>query len=382
MYRHTLIRTWSGIILCLLISSQYSLAQNRQDEYESNSVIIQFRSSESPGDAQTTEKRLLSELSSAVRSLTALSKSSAEIKRIIPEKQLALIEIPEGTVDDVIELFKDNPDILSISPNYRLTLYQQLPELPKIPEDLLYSWGLQKIQAQEAWSIETGSDVVVGVIDTGVDWNHEDLGDNIWINPGEIRNNNIDDDNNGYVDDIVGWDFGDNDNDPTDEDGHGTHVAGTLGARGDNGIGITGVNWAVKIVPLKIMNSSGVMSVYGAIEAINYAANMGIKISNNSWGHTDTRHNDEPLRRAIADAGIKGHLFIAAAGNDNKDNDGLKTFPASFDLDNIISVAATTPSDRLAGFSNWGRFSVDLGAPGTSIPSTWPNNQLMLRSER
>jgi subtilisin family serine protease len=226
------------------------------------------------------------------------------------------------------------------------------------------------IDAPEAWDIETGDpNQVIGVIDTGVDYNHPDLVGNIWTNPGEIPGNGIDDDGNGYPDDVRGWDFAYGDNDPMDLQSHGTHVAGTIAAKGNNGVGVTGVNWDAKILPIKFLDDGGSGYTSNAILSLNYATANGVKITNNSWGGGGY---DQGLYDAINSAGQQGALFIAAAGNWSDNNDINPFYPASYDLPNIISVAATDHNDGLAYFSHYGPNSVDLGAPGVNIYSTTP----------
>jgi hypothetical protein len=237
------------------------------------------------------------------------------------------------------------------------------------------------IKATSAWSKNRGSrSVKVGVIDTGIDYNHPDLSQNIWTNPGESgldtqgrdkRSNLVDDDGNGYVDDFHGWDFVNNDNDPMDDHSHGTHVAGTIGAVGNNGVGIVGVNWEVSLVPLKFLDLNGSGSLADAVKAIEYATMMNIPITNNSWGGGGY---DATLEAAIKAAGDKGFLFVAAAGNWGMDNDGpYPSYPASYQSDNILSVAAVDIlTGALADFSNFGATSVHLAAPGVSVYSTKP----------
>ena len=242
------------------------------------------------------------------------------------------------------------------------------------PNDPLYGqlWGMAKINAPAAWDVSTGSaGVVVGDIDTGIDYNHPDLAANIWVNPGEIAGNGLDDDGNGYIDDIRGWDWVSNDNNPMDDHGHGTHTSGTVGARGNNGVGVTGVNWNVRIAGLKFLNAQGSGSTSNAIKALQYATGEGIRITNNSWGGGGY---SQALYDAIAGARAAGGLFIAAAGNDSFDNDLLPHYPSSYDLDNVIAVASTTSTDGMSSFSNYGATSVDLGAPGSGILSTTPGN--------
>jgi subtilisin family serine protease/uncharacterized protein YhfF len=230
------------------------------------------------------------------------------------------------------------------------------------------------IDAPEAWSTTTGSSsVVVAVIDSGVDTNHPDLAANIWTNPGEscpgCATDGVDNDGNGYVDDVHGWDFVNDDNNPFDDHGHGTHVAGTIGAVGSNGLGVTGVNWNVQIMPLKFIGANGQGTADDAVRAILYATRMGAVVSNNSWGGEEF---SQALEDAIADADAHGSLFVAAAGNSAKNADTTPDYPSGFDLPNVLTVGATDQNDVRAWFSNYGKRSVDLAAPGTNIYSTWP----------
>ncbi len=236
-------------------------------------------------------------------------------------------------------------------------------------------WHLDQIKAPDAWEFETGSEsVVVGVIDTGAQTGHPDLEDNIFINPGEIAGNGIDDDSNGFVDDVSGWDFLDDDAIPNDLTGHGTHVSGLAGATGNNGIGTAGAAWNIKVLPLKVGDSTG-LSSSAIAEALRYVSNLegaGINIvaTNNSYG-SSTPNN--VARTEIQNHEIAGILFVAAAGNDGEDIDaqGNSQFPAGFPEDNVISVANSTQGDDLDFGSNFGSESVDLAAPGKEVYSTY-----------
>jgi subtilisin family serine protease len=258
------------------------------------------------------------------------------------------------------------------------------------PNDPLFSlqWGLNNtgqtvngdpgtanadMDGPEAWDFVTGGNFVVGMADSGIRRTHEDLSANIWTNPGEIAGNGRDDDGNGYVDDTWGWDFWNNDNNPSDDNGHGSHTAGTVGAVGNNGRGVAGVCWSVKMAGLKIGSASGSISTSAAVSALNYCRGKGIRLSNHSWGGGGFSSS---LNTAITNARTAGHLLICAAGNGGADgrgdnNDSVPQYPASYTQDNIISVAALDNDDRLAGFSNYGATSVDVGAPGVMIASTY-----------
>ena len=307
-------------------------------------------------------------------------------------------QIPSGTVEQTISAYKDDPRFEYIEPDYIITLEdvekpssatessEKITPQATTPNDPGYSqlWGLNNtgqsagtadadIDAPEAWDIQKGNqNLVIGVIDTGVDYNHPDLVGNIWTNPGEIAGDGIDNDNNGYIDDTRGWDFAYNDNNPMDGHGHGTHVSGTIAGKGNNGVGVTGVAWNAKIMPLKMFDDTGSGGyTSNAILAINYATAKGVKLTNNSWGGGGY---SQALSDAINTAGQQGALFIASAGNATQNTDVTPSYPASYNLSNIISVASTTRTDGLSYFSNYGATTVDLGAPGSDIYSAWPNS--------
>jgi len=294
------------------------------------------------------------------------------------------IEIADGeNLQSALKELRSRPDVLYAEPDYRVRL-QRTPNDPNFNR----LWGMNNvgqtnglvdadIDAVEAWEkiygsgeiVASASPNIVAVIDTGVDYNHPDLAGNMWTNVAEIPGNGRDDDQNGYIDDIHGYDFVNRDGDPMDDHFHGTHVAGTIGAIGDNRIGIAGVNWSVQIMALKFLAADGGGYISDAIAALNYAVRNGAKISNNSWGGGG---HSQALLDAIRAAGNKNHIFVAAAGNESNDNDRFAAYPASYNLPNIISVAALDHQDQLANFSNYGRNSVDVGAPGVDIYSTFP----------
>ncbi len=224
------------------------------------------------------------------------------------------------------------------------------------------------IDAAKAWQIETGSsDILVAVIDTGVNWRHPDLVDNIYTNMAELNGQpNVDDDGNGYVDDVHGYDFAANDGDPMDVYGHGTHVAGTIGASGNNGNGITGVAWKVKILPIRFLGDDGSGTLENAVKSIDYATRMGAKITSNSWGGGGF---SQTLLDSIERSRQAGILFVAAAGNSGQDTDSSPEYPAGYQVDNVISVAAIDPSGAVADFSNFGKTTVHIAAPGVNISS-------------
>ena len=288
------------------------------------------------------------------------------------------------TVDAAIGKLRRNPNVEYAEPNYELHA-DVVPNDPRFNEMYaLRNTGQtggtagDDIHAALAWDQYTGDpNIKVGVIDTGVDYNHPDLAANVWTNPGEIPGNNIDDDHNGYVDDVHGYDFANNDGDPFDDNGHGTHTSGTIAAVGNNNVGVVGVNWNAKIVAIKFLSASGSGSTAGAISGVQYAITVGVKLTSNSWGGGGF---SQALLDAINAAGAAGQLFVAAAGNSSQNTDATPSYPASYDTPYIISVAATDHNDNLASFSNYGATTVDLGAPGVNILSTLPGNSYGLLS--
>lgn len=242
-------------------------------------------------------------------------------------------------------------------------------------------WGINKIASSKAWDLTIGKrNIVIAVIDTGIDYNHPDIKNNYWVNAGEFgldslgrnkKTNGIDDDKNGYIDDYHGWDFANNDNDPMDDNRHGTHCAGTIGAEGNNNTGLVGVNWKVSLVGLKFLNGGGTGSLSNAVKAVNYSTDLGVFLSSNSWGGGGF---SQTMKDAIERAHEAGILFIAAAGNSGTNNDTLPHFPSNYQVPNIIAVAATNSDDQLAGFSQYGANTVHLAAPGKHILSTTPQN--------
>jgi subtilisin family serine protease len=288
-------------------------------------------------------------------------------------------KLPTGlSTAQAIARQRGNPHIEYIEPNY-IVRADRAPDDPDYPPQ----WGLHNtgqsggtpgadISAEAAWEITTGSRaVVVAVLDTGVAYLHADLWENIFVNANEIPGNGVDDDGNGYVDDVHGWNFVYDNNNPFDDSSHGTHVAGIIGATGNNGIGIAGVAWEVSILPIKFLDEQGYGSTADAVASIEYATMMGADITNNSWG--GYAGFSGALLDAIDAAAAQEVLFVASAGNYNGDIDTLHHYPASFPSPGIIAVTATSQADLLWGGANYGPSSVDLAAPGVGILSTVPN---------
>ncbi len=275
-----------------------------------------------------------------------------------------------ANVDAVAAFYAAQPDVVSAAPDRIVKLNRTFND-----PSLSAQSGLVNIDAATAWNRQTGTrNTIVAVIDTGVDYRHSDLAANIWVNTGEIAGNGLDDDHDGYIDDVYGYDFANNRGDPIDTDSHGTHIAGIIGAVGNNGIGISGVNPNTRIMPLKFIGDDGTGFTSNAVRALDYAVSHGAKVANASWGGGDI---DSTLSAAIARAGAAGLIFVAAAGNDGSNNDVRPFYPGSYiaSLPNIVTVAASDSSDTLASFSNIGANTVTLSAPGVSILSTLPNNR-------
>ncbi|CAG0982317.1 serine protease [Geobacteraceae bacterium] len=315
---------------------------------------------------------------SEARRMAGHSRHGSKRKKEFRDLHMEQVKIRPGlSVEKAIREFEADGDVEYAEPNYVLKA-TNVPTDPKF-----YStWGLTKINAPAAWDNTTGSaGVVVAVIDSGIDYNHPDLKANMWVNQSELTGRpGVDDDGNGAVDDIYGYNAVSNSGNPMDDNGHGTHVAGTIGGVGNNGIGVAGVNWSVRIMACKFLAASGSGYTSDAIECLQYIKKMksrGVNIvaTNNSWGGAG-------YSRALSDAinAQRDILFIAAAGNAASNNDTTATYPAGYNLPNVIPVAATTSSDGLASFSNYGRRSVLVGAPGYSILSTYPNNRYVSMS--
>ena len=369
----------STVLVCLLLSSAlWSFASDIRNKARSP-----FRPSYVHGE-------LLVKYKPAARAVTsAYFRTRWGVSTLRTFKAIGVhhVKLPKGmTVEQGLEIYKDDPQVEYAEPNYLRyatsttpddTFFTELWGFNNTGQDVNGTSGTADadIDAPEAWAIITGSsNVVIAVIDSGIDFNHPDLAPNIWQNPGETPDNTIDDDGNGYDDDVRGWDFVDNHNNPMDldSDGHGTHVAGTIAAKGNNTAGITGVCWTATIMPLRFLDASGSGTVADEVEAIDYAVNNGAKIINASFGDYNYSQTEYD---AISRANAAGVLLVAAVGNDGINDDIFPNYPSNYDLDNIISVAATDQNDSLAWFSNYGPISVDVAAPGTDTYSSKPSDQ-------
>jgi len=342
--------------------AQAALARNNTLDADPGTILVRF------------DPRLSAQGRGVARA--AVASRAVEQYHLVPGLELIEVSVPAA---QAIARYRATPGVLYAEPNYVV----HASTTPNDPNFGLL-WGMNNtgqtvngatgtanadINAPEAWTTFTGDpNFVIANIDSGVNMNHPDIAANIWTNPGEIAGNAIDDDGNGYIDDINGWNFVSGNNNPTDDNGHGTHTAGSTGAVGNNGVGVSGVAWQCKLVPLKFLNSAGSGYTSDAMLAIQYCTGKGIKVSNNSWGGGGF---SQAMFDAINASKAVGHVFVAAAGNSGANIDASPSYPASYNLDNIISVAATDSRDLRASFSNYGATTVDIGAPGVNILSTY-----------
>lgn len=353
-------------------------------------VLVKFR----PGVKLSEIKRI------AARNNDRVEDEIESVKNLV-----AIDDLDNLNAKQVAEMYASMTDLVVYAePNYEIKLEQEnyadvptlvgdididtLDDKASAPNDPMFSeqWALNNegqgggkakahLDALKAWLKTQGSeDIVVAVLDTGVDYTHQDLITNMWLRPENVPA--YTDDEIGTIDDKNGFNADENSGDPMDQNGHGTHCAGVIGAEGNNNLGIAGINWKVEIMPLKFLGRGGFGSTKNAIEAINYAidrkkAGVNVRVINASWGSTQY---SKALEDAIRAAGEQGILFVAAAGNDSTDNDNRPHYPSNYDLPNVISVAALDRNDTLASFSNYGAKTVHIAAPGKDIVSTWLND--------
>ncbi len=367
----------------------YSSSQNRdyrtddaadetgQQDNAKAEILVRFRAGVTQSAIESIAQRLNDQVEDQIESVSGLE----------------VIEDEDGKdAESVVAQYRALPEVEYAEPNTEIKLdHDDSGRKHTHADDEMFfrQWGLVNggqnggvagadISAMRAWALTTGSNqVVVAVLDSGVDYSHPDLANNIWTRPPIIMAYRDDDlTPEGPVDDVHGFNVVEDNGDPMDDNGHGTHCAGIIGAEGGNGIGIAGVNWNVKIMPLKFMDADGVGTTKDAIEAINYVidrkrAGVNVRIISASWGSTaKSRALEDVIRRA----GEEGILFVAAAGNASSDNDQNPHYPSSYNLGNVISVAALNRKDELASFSNYGAKSVHIAAPGAEILSTYLNN--------
>ncbi len=318
----------------------------------------------------------------AVRSRALHDRLGTRVRKAFPALGgLEVIELPAGlTVDRALALYRESGLYAYAEPDRIYRIETTTPNDPLFVDGTL--WGLNNsgqsggaadadVDAPEGWEIRTSANAtLVAVIDTGIRYTHQDLAANMWVNPGESgggkETNGVDDDGNGYIDDVHGINAITGSGDPNDDNSHGTHCAGTIGGVGNNGVGITGVAWNVRLMACKFLDGAGMGSTSDAIACVDYARLHGAKVMSNSWGGTGFSQALLDAIEAARDAGI---LFVAAAGNNATDNDGGDHYPSNYVADNVVAVAATTRTDGLASYSSYGYGFVDLAAPGSDIQS-------------
>jgi len=329
--------------------------------YKAGEILVRFKSDAPPGDIAALHRRLGSRMLARLNS-----------------RRLEKIAVAEGMNEAEAVARYMTSNLVENTERHALRYPLEIPSDPLFDQQ----WGLERISAPAGWKFTTGDgEVIVAVVDSGVDYSHPDLSQNIWINTAEFgKTAGVDDDGNGYIDDIFGWDFAgttfpsSGDPDPADSavSGHGTHVAGIVAARGDNNEGVSGTAWQLKIMALKVKpDDSEFFELFSVIEALDYARQKGAKVVNCSFGG-ETNSDEE--RNAFQDLEAAGILAVCAAGNGGEDLDaaGNDLYPAEYDFSNILTVTAATQSDSLAYFSNYGLTAVDVAAPGVSIKSTVP----------
>lgn len=352
------------------LDAQSIISQMEKSKYIEGEVLVKFKS------GTLTASSLKTHQSIGAKVLKSF--------KIVPN--LELVKLPANTsLKDAVIKYMADPLVEYAEPNYIRRVSATIPN----DQYFHQQWALHNtgtfasgsagadIKAVQAWDVHTGNgEIVIAVLDTGIDYNHAEFSGNIWINTGEIPNNGIDDDGNGKIDDWRGWNFFSNNNNSNDDHGHGTFVSGIIGAKGNNLIGIAGMMWNVKIMPLKFLDRNGEGTIADEIAAIQYAISKGAKIINASYsgGSFSQAEND-----AIVSANTAGILVMAAAGNGGNDdigdnNDFFPEYPASYNLPNILAIAATDQNDRIASFSNFGLNSVHVAAPGVYILSTVPTS--------
>ena len=362
-------------LLPLLANASVEFNVTEQAAHKADSVIVVYKNNASIFQKRAARNLVLARISD-------LNRNEIDDKyRHILNGRMANYKLNNISVKVALEKLRKHPAVLYAEPDYIVTV-------GATPDDSQFSelWGMHNtgqtggsddadIDAPEAWDISTGShDVVVGIIDTGIDHSHPDLAANMWVNPGEIAGDGIDNDNNGYIDDIHGINAITDAGDPMDDAGHGSHVAGTIGAVGNDGQGVVGVNQNVSMVGCKFITSEGTGSTSDAIKCIDYMIalknnGVNLRVTNNSWGGVG---QSQALSDAITSSEQADILFVAAAGNDGVDNDVSPHYPSNYEHESILSVASTTHTDAMSGFSQWGLTSVDMGAPGSAILSTVP----------
>ena len=373
-------KEWRSAVRIMPGASEPSVVfdPNQIDETRENSapeVLVKFRQGVSAEAINQITARLNDRVEDEIESVPGLS---------------AIDDLDNVEAESIAAEYRELPEVEYSEPSYEISLNHDGGGFEHLhPNDIRFSeqWALDNdgrnggkegadVGALRAWVTTTGDDdIVVAVLDSGVDYTHSDLQNNIWVRPDSVKQ--YEDRELGSIEDIHGYNAVENTGDPMDENGHGTHCAGIIGAEGGNEIGISGINWKVKIMPLKFMNAGGFGTAKNAIEAINYVidrkrAGVNVRVISASWG---TRLPSRALEDVIRKAHEAGILFVAASGNDGANTDQMAQYPAGYTLGNLISVAALNRQDQLASFSNYGVKTVHVAAPGANILSTWLGNE-------
>jgi serine protease len=362
-------------LLPLFANASLDLSSKEGLTYKSDSIIVVYKDSASKFDRRAARSIVRAKISD-------LNNDEIDDKyRNLKKGRIAKFTLDNISVKSALEKLRKNPAVLYAEPDY-------IVHASVTPDDSSFAdlWGMNNtgqsggvadadIDAPEAWDISMGShDVIIGVIDTGVDHTHPDLMANVWTNPAEISGDGIDNDGNGFIDDMHGINAITGVGDPMDDAGHGSHVSGTIGATGNNGLGVVGVNHNVSIIGCKFLSASGSGSLSDALTCIDYFVDLknngiNVRATNNSWGGGGF---SQALSDAITSSEEANILFVAAAGNDAYDNDAQSSYPSGYPHDSVLAVASTTRTDSMSSFSQWGLTTVDLGAPGSDILSTVP----------
>ena len=364
-------------VLPILASAATDTQTVKSTPYHDDSIIVVYKKDMSKADKKSARDLVFAKISDLN------SDEVDDAYRNILSGRIANFKLDNMSTKDALKKIRNHPAVLYAEPDY-------IVGIAGIPDDSRFSelWGMHNtgqtggvddadIDAPEAWEISTGTkDVVVGVIDSGVDHSHPDLIDNMWVNPGEIAGDGIDNDGNGYIDDIHGINAITNSGDPMDDNGHGTHVAGTIGATGNNSEGVVGVNHTTSMVGCKFLSAAGTGSSSDAIKCIDYMVGLknngvNLRVINNSWGGGGF---SQAVHDSITASELADMLFVAAAGNDAVDNDANPHYPSSYDHDSILAIAGTNHTDGMYSDSQWGLTSVDMAAPARNVLSTVPGN--------
>ena len=361
-----------ALLLCLSTAIVVP-GQEKYERYVPDEILIKV-------DSSAAAKRSIESL---------ISDGASVVEKIGVDRDWERIKLPSGVaVEDAVRQYQKLDGVIFVQPNY----YYRLAVTPNDPQFVNSGmYGLSKISAPQAWDLSTGSSSVVVVdIDTGMRYTHQDLAPNAWLNTGEIAANGVDDDNNGFIDDVRGWDFFFNDNNPFDDPGgpggHGTHTAGTIGAVGNNLLNVVGVNWNVTIMPLKIYSANGsdstsamLVNAYNYVRMMKVVRGVNIRVTNNSYaGCGEACGYDQATKDALDAMGNAGILNVFAAGNANTNNDvnPSGSYPSVYTSPSILSVASSTSADAKSSFSNYGVISVDLAAPGSGVLSTYNSSDI------